>query len=967
MDYSILAENYEELESVSSKLKKTDILSELLLKTPSEELPKVVLLAQGLVYPKTSGYELGIAVQMMIRAIAKATGFSSDDIENKFKKTGDLGLTAEECIKSKKQAVLFKKKLSVDIVFKNLQQLALITGEGSQERKLALIAELLAPAKPKEARYIVRTILGELRIGVAEGIIRDAIIKAFLFKEGMSKEKKNEIIAAVDYAWNIVSDFGEIAKIAKEKGVDSLRKVKVELGKSIQVMLSEKMESLEELIKKYGKVAIEKKYDGMRVQCLPSGSLVLSNPEAKPIEELNKDDLVISSSGNFGRILNTFKRFYKGELIFIKPANLLGSFLTPEHPVFIVKSIECPYKRKNHYCRPFCRKTSSCKKYWNNYKSEWVEAKNINIGDSVCFPIFRENKDMESIDLLGFALNDLINKQTTKISNECLITNKKRVKRIVEINKEFLELIGWYIAEGSSNQKWGNISIALGGEEEKEASRIRKLFENVFSIKPAIRRRGNSIEIYCRSRFVACFLSIFGNRAYNKRIPDFLMLLPCNKLRYMIQSLVKGDGCVYKTKIVVKLSSLKLLMQLQLLLTKFGIFSSISKSEDEKEKIIKGIKTKSKKSFQLIININVANTKRLGMKVVAKKSNKIWFEDRYGFWVPIRKINRIPFEGYVYNLETESNDFLAPFIIHNCHKKGNDIWLFTRRLEDVTKQFPDLVELVRKCLKPRNCIVEGEVLGINPKTGYPLPFQTLSQRIHRKYDINKMTKEIPIQMNLFDVVFLEGEMLFDKPLKERRKILEKIVRVIPEKFQLAEQLITDDVKEAEKFYQKSLKDRQEGVMVKVLDSPYIFGRHVDGWMKIKPTMETLDLVIVGATWGEGARAKWITSYELACRDPDTGKFLRCGMMSTGLTAEEYKTMTETLKPLIEEEKGRTVRVKPKIVVEVKYQEIQKSPNYESGFALRFPVLERIRFEKGSEDADDIERVRELFKSQGMRG
>jgi DNA ligase-1 len=132
-------------------------------------------------------------------------------------------------------------------------------------------------------------------------------------------------------------------------------------------------------------------------------------------------------------------------------------------------------------------------------------------------------------------------------------------------------------------------------------------------------------------------------------------------------------------------------------------------------------------------------------------------------------------------------------------------------------------------------------------------------------------------------------------------------------------------------------------------------------------MENLDLVIIGATWGEGARANWLTSYVLGCRDPDTGKFLPVGMMSTGLTEEEYEQMTEILKSLIISEKGKDVKLKPKIVIEVGYQEIQKSPNYESGFALRFPRFIRMRSDKGPEEADTIDRVKKLFESQGKAG
>jgi DNA ligase-1 len=300
-------------------------------------------------------------------------------------------------------------------------------------------------------------------------------------------------------------------------------------------------------------------------------------------------------------------------------------------------------------------------------------------------------------------------------------------------------------------------------------------------------------------------------------------------------------------------------------------------------------------------------------------------------------------------------------------RKGDDVWVFTRRLENVTKQFPDIVELVKKGVKSDEFIIEGEALGVNPKTNLPLPFQVLSQRIHRKYDIEKMQNEIPVQLNLFDAILVDGKILIDKTFLERRKILEKIVKPIPGKLQLAKQIISDDVKELEKFYHEALNAKQEGIILKVLNATYTFGRHVGTFYKIKPTMENLDLVIIGATWGEGARANWLTSYVLGCRDPDTGKFLPVGMMSTGLTEEEYEQMTEILKSLIISEKGKDVKLKPKIVIEVGYQEIQKSPNYESGFALRFPRFIRMRPDKGPEEADTIDRVKKLFESQGKAG
>ena len=298
------------------------------------------------------------------------------------------------------------------------------------------------------------------------------------------------------------------------------------------------------------------------------------------------------------------------------------------------------------------------------------------------------------------------------------------------------------------------------------------------------------------------------------------------------------------------------------------------------------------------------------------------------------------------------------------HKDGKKIVLFTRRLEDVTKQFPDLVRLAKEFVKAESCILDGEILAIDKKTGKPLPFQQLSQRIQRKYDIERMVKEIPVQVNLFDILYVDGQSLLNKPLKERRKTLEKNIRRTPEGIQLAKHLETKNLKKAEKFYKAAIKQGQEGVIIKNLDSEYQPGRRVGYWLKVKPIMEPLDLVIIGAEWGTGKRANWLSSFILACRDPDEGKFLSCGMMGTGLTDKEFKEITKKLKSLITEEHGRRVKIKPRIVLEIGYEEVQRSPKYESGFALRFPRLIRDRSaDKGPSEADTLSRLKKLYELQ----
>jgi DNA ligase-1 len=584
MYYSRLADAYEELEKTPAKLKKSGIIAKLLKETEARDMEMAVLLLQGRVFPIWSEKELGIANLLMIKAISSAIGFPAQKVEERFKRTGDLGLVVEEFARNKRQSTLFRRRLTVEKVFGNLQKIAGVEGKGSQDRKFGLVSEIIGSAEAKEAKYIVRTVLGELRIGVAEGIVRDAIAEAFF-----NDSERKEATKAIEWAWFLTGDYGEVAAIAKDKGLAGLKKVKLEIGKPIQVLLAEKSPSLQEALDSFDECAIEVKYDGARVQ---------------------------------------------------------------------------------------------------------------------------------------------------------------------------------------------------------------------------------------------------------------------------------------------------------------------------------------------------------------------------------------------------------------IHRKGERIWLYTRRLENITRQFPDLVELVRKHVKGSEFIIEGEILAIDPKSHSPMTFQTLSQRIHRKYDIEDIARQIPIQANLFDVIYLDGKAFFETQFRERRKALESIISEVPGRFQLAEELITRDLQKVEKFYRKALESNQEGVMVKNLKALYQPGRRVaGGWLKVKPTMENLDLAIVGAMWGTGKRAGWMGSFALGCRDEKTGKFLECGMMGTGLKEKEgdksrlqagrgkdaedagtkegvtFVNLTKMLKPYIESEKASSIKIRPKVVVEVAYEEIQKSPNYESGFALRFPRILRIRFDKGIGQADTLERLRRLYDQQ----
>ena len=301
------------------------------------------------------------------------------------------------------------------------------------------------------------------------------------------------------------------------------------------------------------------------------------------------------------------------------------------------------------------------------------------------------------------------------------------------------------------------------------------------------------------------------------------------------------------------------------------------------------------------------------------------------------------------------------------HKFSDTIKIFTRRLEDVTEQFPDAVDFVKRYVDGKSFVLDAEAVGYDKNTKKYLPFQSISQRIKRKYDIDEMSRKFPVEINVFDIMEFEGKSMIKETFEDRRKLLSGIVSSSEMQIGLAKQIITGSVGEAGKFYNEALDSGNEGVVFKRSTGVYRPGLRVGEWVKLKPVMDPLDLVIIGAEWGEGKRSRWLTSYIVACQD-DNGNLFDVGKVSTGVKELEgqgltYAYMTEQLKPLVQKEKGKSVEVKPELVVEVNYEEIQKSPTYSSGYALRFPRVVRLREDRGLVDIATIEFVEELYYRQ----
>lgn len=291
------------------------------------------------------------------------------------------------------------------------------------------------------------------------------------------------------------------------------------------------------------------------------------------------------------------------------------------------------------------------------------------------------------------------------------------------------------------------------------------------------------------------------------------------------------------------------------------------------------------------------------------------------------------------------------------HRKDEEIRIFSRRLTDVTSSLPDIVELARERIRSREFLIEGEVVATG-RNSKPLPFQDLMRRLRRVHEIDAMVKEIPLKLFLFDVVYVDGRLLIDTAYEERWSILEGLT----DESLRARRIVTGDVAAAKELMDASIQAGHEGLMAKDLASSYTPGVRGKKWFKIKPAV-TLDLVIIAADWGSGRRHGWLSNYHLAVRDARTWEYLDVGKTFKGLTDREFREITKKLLDLKTRETEYTVHVKPTIVVEVTFNEIQRSSQYNSKFALRFARITRFREDKRPEDADTLERLQRLYEGQ----
>ena len=295
------------------------------------------------------------------------------------------------------------------------------------------------------------------------------------------------------------------------------------------------------------------------------------------------------------------------------------------------------------------------------------------------------------------------------------------------------------------------------------------------------------------------------------------------------------------------------------------------------------------------------------------------------------------------------------------HRNGSEIKIFTRRLENITHALPEIIELFDEYLPHEDYIVEGEVIAT--RDGKPLPFQNILHRVRRKYNVEEAMENVPLKLYLFDVLYYKEPMI-DEPLMTRREILEEIVDTSIDEMNLSTKIIgtPDNIDEIEELFNSSIAAHHEGIMIKDASEPYIPGIRGKKMLKYKAEPETLDMIIIGGTYGIGKRGDFVGSYLVALRD-ENDEFKSVAYAATGLDDATLEYLTGKMKEIEIATKGREIIVEPKIVLEIAFSEIVESPEYETGYSLRFPVVKNIRKDKGPKDVDTVERLLSMYNAQ----
>jgi DNA ligase 1 len=288
------------------------------------------------------------------------------------------------------------------------------------------------------------------------------------------------------------------------------------------------------------------------------------------------------------------------------------------------------------------------------------------------------------------------------------------------------------------------------------------------------------------------------------------------------------------------------------------------------------------------------------------------------------------------------------------HKAGDEVRVYSRNLRDVSAAVPEVVEAAR-ALPARGIVLDGEAIALRAD-GTPHPFQITMRRFGRRLDVETLRRTLPVQPFFFDCLYFDGDPLIDEPLRRRVDLL---TRQVPGGL-LVPRIVTARAADASAFLERALASGHEGVMAKGLDGLYAAGRRGAAWLKVK-NARTLDLVVLAAEWGSGRRKGMLSNLHLGARDPDRGGFVMLGKTFKGLTDEMLAWQTKAFLELEAARDAYTVHVRPELVVEIAFNDIQESPHYPGRLALRFARVKRYRPDKSAADADTFETVQKIYQ------
>lgn len=943
MRFSKLAQYFSQLEKTASRNKMTEILARLFKEADPKEIDKICYLSLGRLAPLYEGVEFNLAEKMMVKVLSQAYQRKDEEIKKKFKKIGDFGDVAASL--NKRQS---SRSLSVSQAYDRLRAIAEEGGEGSVERKIKQTARLLGELDGQSAKYIVRIPLGKLRLGFSDQTILDS----FSWMLVGDKSKKE----AIESAYNIRADVGQIAKIIKSKGLKGIKSLKVQLGTPLMMALCQRLANPEEMIAKMcrpeaehppirsrtldkvgarsqgsgGKVAIEPKYDGQR--CLGGYTGIYSRDRGFiSIKKIKPGDWVLTHRGRFKPVMATNKRkIDKREKVFKFQTYLGEGFkITAGHRLFL-------YKEGKGY---------------------WAPIEKVRTGDWLVFPRPQVDKSTKAPAFLDFI-------------------DSSGYKKKIELTSDFYRFLGFWVGDGYTNASCGNKRIGLCFNFEKEKRLIREyeeIISQVLKIRKISReRRKRALNLYWRDGLFQHWLCHECRvKEHGKTVPQWFRGISLSSFEAFLRGWIEAAGASRHSgsvRLTTKEKDLASLVQLMAL--SFGKAVGLRKERG----VIPG-KDYSFTYYSLIFP---------GTSRYIRRSKQAFLVKVLRRKLVVKPDSRM----IVYNLQVQDDESYLTSLaaLHNCQIHAalspakKLVKIFTRNLENTTAMFPDIAAAVFKEVKAQEAVLDGEAIGYDPRTGKLLPFQETIKR-KRKYDIKQTLKDIPLRFYCFDILYKDGQDLLSLPFAKRRKILEKVIKKGSKIILLAPQTVTDNPQDLRAFHQARIKEGLEGAVVKKWQAPYDPGRRGYTWVKFKQEKgkkggglaDTLDCVVMGYYRGRGKRASFgIGGFLVGVRK--TGKIVTVSKIGTGLTDDQWREMRRRCDLVASQGKPRDFEVdknlypdiwcEPKILVEIEADNITKSPIHTASYALRFPRLIRFRDDKSAHQATTIKEIKKLYGLQG---